>query len=332
MTARHHFRSVRRLIALLHLGCVVLYAADYHVSPKGSDKSGDGSISRPWWSIQQAISVAQAGDAVYLREGIYRETIQLTRDGSVGQPIVVSAYPDETVSISGLDLLPGDLAWAQADNGIWNTISGCKWEATGHAGDIVTVYNNTVFVSNDNHPLLLSETQPEGDLLDRRTSIIEAWPIYNNVSFGIKYRYWFTYWGQVQAAGQPTSYYFDNNESAVFTHNRSLSNQDLASYFNGVELDTIDLRPGTGSPLIDSGAVVNGQPEESIGRPDQGAYEYGGEYWYPGANWFPCKTAPPETMACAVSVARALFDKYGGDPIITYDEVYIDPSPSARYK
>jgi len=49
---------------------------------------------------------------------------------------------------------------------------------------------------------------------------------------------------------------------------------------------TFDLRPATGSPLIDAGRIVPGITNEYHGRaPDAGAYEAGGERWVAGANW-----------------------------------------------
>ena len=47
-------------------------AAEYFVAADGCDQA-DGSAARPWRTIQRAADVAQAGDTVTIRGGIYRE-------------------------------------------------------------------------------------------------------------------------------------------------------------------------------------------------------------------------------------------------------------------
>lgn len=85
-------------IVLLVLFCGVypVYAAQYYVSPTGSD-SNSGSIDYPFATIGKAVSMATAGDTIYLRGGQhdYSSTISLSKNGSSGNPITLQAYQDE---------------------------------------------------------------------------------------------------------------------------------------------------------------------------------------------------------------------------------------------
>jgi Ca2+-binding RTX toxin-like protein len=74
----------------------------YYVSPTGSD-SQTGAIERPFASLQHAHDLAQPGDTIYLRGGVYALTdgIQLTRDGTSGAPITIANYPGETPVLDG---------------------------------------------------------------------------------------------------------------------------------------------------------------------------------------------------------------------------------------
>ena len=73
---------------------------EYFVSPVGDD-AADGSAAHPWRTIGRAASVAQAGDTVTVREGIYREWVKPANPGRDGSPRVSFALyraPDEMVS------------------------------------------------------------------------------------------------------------------------------------------------------------------------------------------------------------------------------------------
>jgi hypothetical protein len=70
----------------------------YYVSPNGSDSSGDGSISKPYYSLETAWSHVSAGDTIYMRGGNYRytDTINLEgRSGTSSNYINIWNYPGE---------------------------------------------------------------------------------------------------------------------------------------------------------------------------------------------------------------------------------------------
>jgi len=92
--------------------------AEYHVSPSGSD-SAPGSTARPFRTIQRGLRAAKAGDTVFLRAGVYRETVRLDASGRKGQPIRLMAYPGETATLSGAEPIAGP--WAVHEGRIYRT-------------------------------------------------------------------------------------------------------------------------------------------------------------------------------------------------------------------
>ena len=80
----------------------------YHVAPVGDD-GADGSASSPWATIQHAVDMVAAGDAICVHAGIYNELVTIARSGSeVAGPIVLQAVPGEAAVVDGAGLpIPG---------------------------------------------------------------------------------------------------------------------------------------------------------------------------------------------------------------------------------
>jgi uncharacterized repeat protein (TIGR02059 family) len=88
----------KAIILLFLFVSVAVNATTYYLAPSGSDASGDGSITSPWFTLNKAWAVAKAGDIVYLRGGEYMYTVQQTlsnKSGSAGNLIKIWAYPGE---------------------------------------------------------------------------------------------------------------------------------------------------------------------------------------------------------------------------------------------
>ena len=104
--------------------CTDLYPAesiDYYVDPEGKcapcSDSNEGSVNKPWCTIQRALDTKKTvhfkgGERLYLRGGIHRYDslkLPITRpdgsayegylDGTMDRPTTVSSYPDELASI-----------------------------------------------------------------------------------------------------------------------------------------------------------------------------------------------------------------------------------------
>jgi hypothetical protein len=81
-------------------------AAEYHVSPTGSDDN-PGTVKRPFATIQKAAEVMVAGDTCFIGAGTYRETVRPKNNGSEGAPIVFKADAGQQVIIDGTDPVRG---------------------------------------------------------------------------------------------------------------------------------------------------------------------------------------------------------------------------------
>ena len=87
--------------------CSSAIAAEFHVSPAGSDAS-DGSKSAPLKTISAAASKAQPGDTITVQEGIYRERINPPRGGTADDKrITYQAAPGAKAVIKGSEQITG---------------------------------------------------------------------------------------------------------------------------------------------------------------------------------------------------------------------------------
>lgn len=83
----------------------------YYVSQtNNASDENSGTASEPFRTISKAAQTAKAGDTVVIGDGIYRETVKPTSDGSVGHPIVYRAEEGANVIISALDEVDGEYA------------------------------------------------------------------------------------------------------------------------------------------------------------------------------------------------------------------------------
>ncbi|MBD3385510.1 hypothetical protein GF407_11365 [candidate division KSB1 bacterium] len=92
--------NLRVVQAVLLCSCLVT-AAEYYVSPSGNDLYDGTSLGTPFQTIQKAADIAQAGDIVYVREGVYHEKPRFHNSGTASAPITVCAYQNETPFVDG---------------------------------------------------------------------------------------------------------------------------------------------------------------------------------------------------------------------------------------
>ena len=107
------------------LDCLGAGGTRYVVDQRHPSASDDnpGSVDRPWRTISRATGpgVLSPGDAVLIRAGVYRESVQ-PREGGSGPSarVTYAAWPGEAVVVSGADLAAGgwtqtrDVAWRRA--------------------------------------------------------------------------------------------------------------------------------------------------------------------------------------------------------------------------
>jgi hypothetical protein len=73
--------------------------ANYYVATNGNDNN-PGTQTSPWRTIQKAANTLNGGQMAYVRGGTYSEQVTITRSGSSGNYITISAYPGETVIVN----------------------------------------------------------------------------------------------------------------------------------------------------------------------------------------------------------------------------------------
>ncbi len=102
-------------------------STEFHVAVNGDD-SNPGTREAPLRTIQRAADLAQPGDTITVREGVYRERVNPPRGGqSDAKRIVYRAMPGERVVIKGSEVIKN---WVHVQDGVWkvalpNTLFGC---------------------------------------------------------------------------------------------------------------------------------------------------------------------------------------------------------------
>ena len=86
----------------------LLSATTYWVD---DDFSGTGTEGSPFGTISQAAEVAIAGDTINIREGVYRETVTPTHEGTAQNAILYKSYNGEDVVVNGANEITGTGGW-----------------------------------------------------------------------------------------------------------------------------------------------------------------------------------------------------------------------------
>jgi hypothetical protein len=91
------------------------YPNVYYVDPRhpaASDEPAWGYPAVPLASLAKVCAIAQPGETIVLRGGVYREVLAPKNDG-----VTIRALPGEKVTISGADLIEG---WQRQADGSWS--------------------------------------------------------------------------------------------------------------------------------------------------------------------------------------------------------------------
>ncbi|MCP4313414.1 MAG: hypothetical protein GY790_19325 [Bacteroidetes bacterium] len=112
-----HFRSTILCLAIATIfSAVNAKTIVVNNQMAGASDANTGTFARPLRTIQAAAKLAQAGDTILVKAGIYREEVQPPRGGTRDKPITYLAAPDEDVSIRGSEQISG---WINEGNGLW---------------------------------------------------------------------------------------------------------------------------------------------------------------------------------------------------------------------
>jgi parallel beta-helix repeat protein len=103
-------RSIASAWAIALLS-VPLAGATYFVDPSAPSAKDDnpGTESAPWKTIGRAGAAKglRPGDTVWIKSGVYRESVDIKVSGEPGKPITFSAAPDARVVIKGSEIVKG---------------------------------------------------------------------------------------------------------------------------------------------------------------------------------------------------------------------------------
>ncbi len=147
----------------------------YFVAPNGSD-TNPGSFLLPWKTIRKAARTVQPGDTVYIRNGIYHETVSFESSGTESSPIHILAYPGENPVIDGGYTLPGFWVGLLNIRGNYIDVAGIEVRNSTHMG--VLVYGNYDVVDN----LYVHHSRENGILINHgQHSKVENSRVWRNV-------------------------------------------------------------------------------------------------------------------------------------------------------
>lgn len=117
-------KSFILLLSLVSIPGLCL-GAEYYVATTGNNTTGIGSIENPWLTIQYGFNQLNPGDTLYVREGVYRESVNMEgRRGTPGNPLTIKNYPGETPRLTAGNILTGWVRCTSKEDAIGNP----NWE------------------------------------------------------------------------------------------------------------------------------------------------------------------------------------------------------------
>ncbi|MEH0153121.1 T9SS type A sorting domain-containing protein [Limibacter armeniacum] len=154
------------------------FAADYYVATNGND-SNSGSISAPFLTLGQAVSMVTPGDNIYLRGGTYSMgtsfVIDRSKSGTSGAMISVLAYGSEVPVLQFDDVELSSSRGIVQDAHYWHW-KGIIIEKAGDNGMLLSanycIIEECVFRYNHDSGLQLSRYSTSADTKSE-------WPAYN---------------------------------------------------------------------------------------------------------------------------------------------------------
>ena len=126
-----HFVQLPLCGLLLFIGAVTAHAATYYVAQSGNDANicaTAQTITTPKRTFTSAISCLAPGDTLYIRAGIWTESIDTgTKAGTAGNVITIAAYPGENVRLQPVGnqyaIVPRTMNYFTFDGLIWDGIN-----------------------------------------------------------------------------------------------------------------------------------------------------------------------------------------------------------------
>jgi len=154
------------------------FGQDWYVdSKKGSDENGNGSSLSPWKTIRKGIGRLKPGDALIISAGVYRERLDVSRNGTEERPILIGPKGDGEVIIDA-SLEIKDWEVYDKNRGIYQ--AACPFKPTAIVVDeqpfyqefsLSSVNSGTWFYDSNKRIIYISIPQP-GDPLAHEIGVI----------------------------------------------------------------------------------------------------------------------------------------------------------------
>ena len=104
-----------------------------YCSPTGDDATGDGSRSKPYFSLSKAVGLAVPGDTIYMRGGTYyyNATVHLSTKGTASKRYFILAFPGEKPVLNWSNWTPASEDIRFYARGITVDTSAAYWYLKG---------------------------------------------------------------------------------------------------------------------------------------------------------------------------------------------------------
>lgn len=104
-----------------------------YCSPTGDDATGDGSRSKPYFSLSKAVALAVPGDTIYMRGGtyMYDATVHLSAKGTAAKRFFILAFPGEKPVLNWSNFKPANEDIRFYARGITVDTSAAYWYLKG---------------------------------------------------------------------------------------------------------------------------------------------------------------------------------------------------------
>ncbi len=107
------------MISVLLAGIATAKPGDVYIATTGDD-SNPGTLEQPFATIQHAVNALKPGGTCYIREGVYRETVDLSgKAGAAGKPISLTSFRGEKVTLDGTVEIDGE--WTLDEGSVYKT-------------------------------------------------------------------------------------------------------------------------------------------------------------------------------------------------------------------
>ncbi len=149
-----------------------------YLAPTGNDATGDGSKANPFYSLQKAVDLINAGDTIYMAGGVYSYSarVNINKGGTAAEMITLRSAPGEHAILDFSSMADDD-----ANQGI--RLTGSYWHFYGF--DIKGAGDNGLLIER-NKPIGGTYVDIKDKNEDGHDNLIELCNFYENRDAGLQ--------------------------------------------------------------------------------------------------------------------------------------------------